>query len=55
MHLSIVDLPEPFSPMRPNVEPVGMSNETSCSAQNSSKAARLPRISAAFRDWLRSR
>ena len=36
MHLSSVLLPEPFSPMIPNVEPSGTSNDTSWSAQNSS-------------------
>ena len=36
MHLSSVLLPEPFSPMSPNVVPAGISNETSSSAQNSS-------------------
>ena len=30
MHLSSVLLPEPFSPMSPNVVPSGTSNETSC-------------------------
>ena len=54
MHLSSVDLPEPFSPMSPNVVPSGISKETSLSAQNSSYAARRPRSSAAFSDWLRS-
>ncbi len=54
MHLSSVDLPEPFSPMRPNVSPSGMSNATSRSAQNSSNFARRPRMTAAFSDWLRS-
>ena len=39
MHFSSVDLPEPFSPMRPNVVPAGISKETSRSAQNSSKDA----------------
>ena len=55
MHLSSVDLPEPFSPIRPNVEPCGISKETSRSAQNSSYVARPPRITVAFSDWLRSR
>ena len=54
MHLSSVLLPEPFSPMRPNVEPFGTSNETSFSAQNSSYLARRPRRTAALSDWLRS-
>ena len=55
MHLSSVDLPDPFSPISPNVEPCGISKETSRSAQNSSNEARLPRIRAALIDWLRSR
>ncbi len=47
-------LPEPFSPMRPNVVPSGTSNDTSCNAQNSSKRARPPRSTAIFSDWFRS-
>ena len=38
MHLSSVLLPEPFSPMSPNVAPSGTSKLTSSSAQNSSYA-----------------
>ena len=47
-HLSIVDLPEPFSPMRPVVEPSSTSKLTSSSAQNTSTLARPPRMTAAF-------
>ena len=36
MHFSSVLLPDPFSPMSANVVPLGTSNETSWSAQNSS-------------------
>ena len=54
MHLSMVLLPEPFSPMRPNVEPTGTSKLTSFSAQNSSYRARRPRMTDAFSDWFRS-
>ena len=36
MHLSSVDLPEPFCPISPNTPPVGISKETSRSAQKSS-------------------
>ena len=54
MHLSSVLLPEPFSPMSPNVVPSGTSNDTSRSAMNSSYLARRPRMTEAFSDWLRS-
>ena len=54
MHLSSVDFPEPLWPIRPKVPPSGISSETSFSAQNSSKVARLRRITAALSDWLRS-
>src|SRR3954447_11595297 len=54
MHFSRVDLPEPFSPTRPYVVPSSISRETSRRAQNSSKRARPPRITAAFRDRFRS-
>ncbi len=36
MHLSRVDLPEPFWPIRPKTPPVGISKDTSRSAQKSS-------------------
>ena len=42
MHLSSVLLPEPFSPMRPNVEPSGTSNETSCERPELLVFARRP-------------
>ena len=35
-HFSSVDLPDPFEPIKPNVEPSGTSKETSSTAQNSS-------------------
>jgi hypothetical protein len=54
MHLSSVLFPEPFSPMRPNVVPSGISNDTPLSASNSWYRARRPRIIVAFSDWFRS-
>ena len=54
MHFSSVLLPEPFSPMRPKVEPLGTSNETSWSAQNSSYSRAVRRMTDAFSDWFRS-
>ena len=53
-HLSIVLLPDPFSPMRPKVSPVGTSKLTSRSAQNSSLTERPPRMIAAFSELFRS-
>jgi hypothetical protein len=35
-HLRRVDLPDPFRPMSPKVDPRGTVNDTSCSAQKSS-------------------
>jgi hypothetical protein len=52
--LSIVLLPAPFAPTRPNVDPAGTVNETSRSAQNCSKVSRRRRSSACFRVVLRS-
>ncbi len=52
--LSSVDLPEPLRPINPNVEPLGTSNETSLTAQNSSKRALRPRMMVLFNVLLRS-
>ncbi len=54
MHLSSVLLPQPFSPMSPNVSPAGISIETSSSAGNDSYFTRARRMTAPFSDWLRS-
>jgi hypothetical protein len=58
-----VDLPEPFAPMTPKVEPAGTSKETPSSAVNVSSAlrseSRLPVRRALFRVlnwfWCRNR
>jgi hypothetical protein len=54
-HLSIVDFPEPFSPISPVVDPSKTSKLTSSIAQKTSTLARPPRITAAFIEALRSR
>ncbi len=54
MHFKRVLLPEPLSPMIPNVVPTGISKLTSRSAQNSWYRARRPRMTVAFSESLRS-
>ena len=54
MHLSVVDLPHPFSPTSPNVVPRSTSKLTSSTAWNSWNRARRPRMTAALRERLRS-
>ena len=53
MHFRRVDLPEPFSPMRPKVVPSSTSRLTSLRAQNSSYFTRPPEITVCFSVWLR--
>ena len=55
MHLSSVLLPEPFSPMRPNVEPCGDLERHVVERPELLVAVRPPALqTAAFSDWLRS-
>ncbi len=52
MSLRIVDLPDPFAPIRPNVVPSSTSKLTSSRAWNSSKRlARRRKISRSFSVW----
>src|SRR5580704_8766018 len=48
MHLSRVDLPEPFRPRMPTVSPSRTWSETSLRAQNSSEGVRPPWIRRSF-------